>query len=54
MGKRVIVTANLAKMKMGGYESNGMILFAEEKDADGNTITAHLVGGEGKNGTEVD
>ena len=31
-----------------------MILFAEEKDADGNTITAHLVGGEGKNGTEVD
>jgi hypothetical protein len=31
-----------------------MILFAEEKDADGKTITAHLAGGEGKDGTQVD
>lgn len=54
LGKRVIVVANLASMKMGGYDSEGMILFAEEKDAEGNTITAHLVGGEGKDGTEVD
>ena len=54
VGKRVIVVANLATMKMGGYDSEGMILFAEEKDAEGKTITAHLAGGEGKDGTDVD
>ena len=54
IGKKVVVLANLKTAKMGGYDSEGMILFAEEKDADGNTITAHLIGGDGKDGTQVD
>ena len=54
IGQKVIVVANLKTAKMGGMDSEGMILFAETKDADGKTVKADLVAGPAENGTVVD
>jgi len=36
IGKKIILVANLKTAKLRGVESNGMILAASSKDADGN------------------
>ena len=54
IGKKVIVVANLKTAKMGGMDSEGMILFAETKDEKGKTVAADLVTGNAENGTVVD
>jgi methionyl-tRNA synthetase len=48
VGKKVVVVANLKPRKMLGLESNGMILFAEDRDG-----TLKSVPSEGENGSTV-
>jgi len=48
VGKRVVVVANLAPRKMRGFESQGMVLMAEDRES---TLT--MIGSEGENGAPV-